>query len=255
MKQKSIFIIGVEGSGTTLLSNIFGKTLNTKVILGNYISEELLSQREIQTAINNLNSLNSTLWDLQSSSENYFNSLSKIKETYDLLKQLLNEKHNTQNIVLKRSIPFNIGDRYIPDLFDIVKIFGDTVKIILMVRDPKESSYSALRRGFLPNIRTSSLVCNKSLLHIISQYQVLKQNLNILVINYKELCTQQQKIQKSISEFTGININEITKAFNKIQLSYNNHDKWKSNLNATDKTYLEKYFNEERMKQYKEFNL
>jgi len=92
-------------------------------------------------------------------------------------------------LFIKDHLLFLKGNRYIPDILDIMELFKE-VKIIVMIRDPKQSSYSALRRGFSSDIKKCAIVCHINLTLLIATIQSLE---NVLVINYNAFCEDYMK--------------------------------------------------------------
>ena len=87
--MKRIFIIGVEGSGTTMLSRILGEQPNCVSILGNYISEIIKNDTHALRLAQQLNIKTQELWDTISELEHYNDAKMVIPENPDEIAQLL----------------------------------------------------------------------------------------------------------------------------------------------------------------------
>jgi len=104
--MKRIFIIGVEGSGTTMLSRILGEQPNCVSILGNYISEIIKNDTHAIRLAQQLNIKTQDLWDTISDLDHYNDAKMAIPEIIEELETYLYKNYNITHFVYKRSSPF-----------------------------------------------------------------------------------------------------------------------------------------------------
>ncbi|NNF02200.1 MAG: sulfotransferase [Bacteroidia bacterium] len=253
------FIIGVEGSGTTMMSRIFGYTKGSEVILGNHLSVHREKETAFQrvTGLKQRSELGDVLRSLEQSTALMWsrkNDIEKVKSAQSEFLQALEtfvdipEYNSTEHIFLKRSAPFYTGDEYRPDLFDIQDLLPNS-KILVMIRDPRASSYSALRRGFVDNIRYSAIVCEEQLMLIEMRLRQMDRQ-KFLVVNYEGFCSDPNKEGQRIASFFGLNEKEFLKSIAKEKVSSTKNDAWRKKLTEKEVRFLDEYFDKRRMAQF-----
>jgi len=248
--MKRIFIIGVEGSGTTMLSRILGEQPNSVSILGNYISERIKSDAYALKLVQQLTMQTQNLWDIDGNLDDYIGAKKAIPDIIEKLELYLSAKHNVTHFVYKRSSPFLSGNRYIPDILDVLELFKDP-SVIVMLRDPKQSSYSALRRGFLSNIKQCAIVCHINLTLLMSVIKCLER---ILVINYNDFCEDHNRFIQQISEVLEIKSDILIESIHKEKLNTSNHKRYLKELDSKSIEFLDNYFDSRRVKTYSVFS-
>jgi len=187
-----IFIVGCSGSGTTMMLRIMSTPGNVLTLGGNYkpIKDPL---------INEFNELTKLMWDRFGDIKQYKGAKKQIIPTLDMLLKKYNRK---QFLLYKRSAPFGKGDRYTPDLKDMIELF-DNLKIVIMTRDPMMSTLSSFRRNFGTNLRNTAIICNEQLTLLNNQVSNLDPKI-YRVIRYEDYCSTPKKQGIEIAKFTGL---------------------------------------------------
>lgn len=239
-----IFIIGASGSGTTLFLKIFSKLKDTIVLGGNYNNLQNYNNKYISLK-NRINLTTKTLWDRKI---NYIEKDRAKKELFSIKNEIEFLNNSFKNIVYKRSTPFHKGDRYIPDIFDIVDVFNN-LKIIVLYREPEASTYSSLRRGFVDNISYSAKICEEQLVLLTTKLQLIDKN-KYIIINYENFCHNIDSYLKKIAIFCNLDLVELLDVSKKININSENIFRWKDDLKIKDIDFLNKYFTERRKKQF-----
>lgn len=246
---KRIFIIGVEGSGTTMMSRILESGGQTISMLGNHISAVSREDQFLKEKLQEFHEGTSKIWDSLGSQKDYEMGHSLISKAITSVEDYLSEKKMAQTIIFKRSSPFLHGNRYIPDLIDIQRIFRPD-RILIMVRDPKQSSYSALRRGFMGDIKQCAVTCHINLALLSAEIDAIK---NGYVVSYNDFCKRPIQLGAEIADFLDLELHDFTKRVKSEGLITENLDRYKSELKHSELEYLEDYFDEERINSYKIF--
>jgi hypothetical protein len=187
------------------------------------------------------------LWDKRSSTRDYGKAKSALPQVVnDLIRH--NSYKNANYIVHKRSSPFFWGDRFRPDISDLLDVFKD-LKIIIIYRDPSESTYSSLRRGFGLNIKHLAVICENQLTYINAQVSQLKTDI-YKIITYEDLCTHPTETIESLAKFSGLPLAELQKAAREEQLTPAKMGKWRQALPMEDVRFLDTFFNDRRKSQW-----
>ncbi|MFP4370091.1 MAG: sulfotransferase [Candidatus Kapaibacterium sp.] len=242
--RKFVFIVGPSGSGTTLLTRLISKQKDTICLGGNFKTES--NNKRFNELVYSFIEANRISWNKKT---NFKAHEDMIVEQKALIEEILNidEYKDTKRIVFKRSAPFMTGDDHTPDLFDLKKIFKN-LKIIVMLRDPRASTYSSYRRNFGDNLRHCAKIANFELVNLKTQLSVLNSN-DYIVCNYERLCSNPEFELEKINIFLSLPKENMLKVedIKKSQL-----DLWKKELNQDDIKYLDNYFSIDRMKQFEE---
>jgi len=243
-----VFIIGVEGSGTTMLSRILDGIPSFISLHGNYISDKAKHSKSTSDLVYELIHLTNQLWDTSGEINEYRDAQTKIPILLESLESEVNKLGDYDKFIYKRSSPFMKGNRYIPDPLDVYQLFGEKTKIIVMHRDPKESSYSALRRGFLKDIKHCAVTCHINL----SLLSSLVPSLNSpLVINYNKFCKSPLDFHEILADYLDVSESSVRKSFEEENVKSRGTDKYKTEMSKEQLEFLNKYFNEKRMSTYK----
>ncbi len=192
MSYKFIFIVGCSGSGTSMLLRIMSTPGDVLTLGGNHrpLKDPLISE---------FNDLTKLMWDRLGDIKQHKGAKKQIIPTIDKLMQKYNRK---KFLLYKRSAPFGKGDRYTPDLNDIVELFDD-LKIIVMTRDPIMSTMSSFRRNFGTNLRNTAIMCDEQLTRLNSQVSLLDPSL-YRIVRYEKYCSKPKSSVTKIAEFTGL---------------------------------------------------
>lgn len=256
--RKLVFIVGVEGSGTTMMSRILGTTSDVEVVLGNYNSlreSSALDLRELPetaTAMGTVAASTKTVWDRNADFADVATAKQELIAATNILLST-EELGTTSHIVYKRSAPFFVGDRHRPDLLDIAELFAD-VKILVMTRDPKSSTYSAYRREFVDNLRHGAIVCEEQLLLLSAKLEVLPEEQR-LVVSYERFCSEPEYCLGRVAAFCHLDAGRLKSSLAQESIKPAQNRLWQENLSAGDQDFLSNFFNVARMQQFKRLGL
>ena len=245
MKERNfqfVFIIGAEGSGTTMLTRILSRLQNVVGLGGNYISipEE---DKEARSLVAEFNKTTAALWDREATHETYQHAKEQLPKVLDHLLGL-NNYADVSHIVYKRSAPFLKGDRYRPDASDLFNLF-ENMRMIVMYRDPKASSFSALRRGFADNLRHCAKICEEQLTYLSAQLATLNPD-SYQVISYEEFCSQPEIWAEQLAEFCQLPAEDLLKAIDQENVTKGKNDRWLQELNSSEREFLSDFFDARR---------
>ena len=155
-----IFIAGAEGSGTTLLLRILSAPTACASLGGNYLkipptsgARHLVDEFRVGNAIS---------WDGRLSESERSEGQRKWHAAWNKI-VASDAFSGVQHFLFKRSFPFGVphGQRS-PVFRDITKLV-DTAHFVVIYRDPRASTYSALRRGFDQDLRQLANICSEQL--------------------------------------------------------------------------------------------
>ena len=183
-----IFILGVEGSGTTLLQNIFDMTDWAASIGGNVFS------KNYEKAGGRACELTTALWKVRVSPDK---------------KKIINDINNIQvpelrPLVFKRSYPF-IDDYHMPDVRDMLNI-GSSQQFVVMKRNFHDNVRSIRRRNFEPDQKLAiSRIASGYIAYSEILFFLESSGISSLVLNYDLLVntkTKQSEIFKILDYFS-----------------------------------------------------
>ncbi len=250
--RRLIFIVGVEGSGTTMMAEFLGASSKVEVVLGNYVSvtdrKDFAAGEMPETArqMKELHEATSVMWDRLADVAETRAAAVRLTEALTVL-STTEELSGTEYLVLKRSAPFFRGDRYRPDLLDVVDLMPG-VKVLVMVRDPRASTFSALRRGFVENLRHGAIVCEEQLLLLSARIQSLDEGV-VCLVAYEEFCRNPSTTLERVSSFVGLDTLEVGAALEGMDVRPAQNELWQTELDATGQMFLTDYFDNRRMAQ------
>lgn len=242
------FIVGVEGSGTTMMARILGSAENAEVLLGNYRSLNVAPHSDLARLMRMLNRSSAQMWhrkasvqEVASAQESFVAALSELMACDDL--------RGVSHLFLKRSAPFNIGDDYRPDLFDVVDLIPE-VKILVMMREPCASTYSAYRREFVENIRHGALICEMQLLLLEGRLSQLDAS-QFMMLNYDLFCSAPEMIIPDIERFFGLASGSLNAGLANEEVTTIKKSMWREELPMDEVAYLSRYFDSRWRRQFK----
>ena len=244
--QKFIFIIGASGSGTTMLTRILSEPKEVIGLGGNF---DLFpkEQRRARVLGRIFREATKKLWDRKTD----YKTRDSAKQTlFYIINDLFNLDifNRTTHLLHKRSAPFLPGDRYRPDLSDLFDIF-ESPKIIVIYRDPKESTYSSLRRGFSKNLRESAVICEDQLTYINAQIATLDKK-TYRIETYENFCTYPVETAVKLAEFCELPLEEIKQATINENVTPSKMGRWRTLLSAEDIHFLDYFFDDRRQSQW-----
>jgi hypothetical protein len=243
-----LFLSGAEGSGTTMLARILSNAGQVMTISGKHHTITREADREAFKLLKRFNRMTKFLWDRRGTVENHLQAKKKMVEVIKDFAALERYQHIT-HFLLKRSAPFYKGDRYRPDAADVLDLFPD-VRMIMTYRDPRASTFSALRRGFAGNLREAAVVCEEQLTYISAQLATLS-TAQYRVIPYEAFCASPEKFTPDLAAFCGFSTEALLKAIEQEQIDNTRNDLWQQSLTPGEMEFLDQFFNPRRIVQWK----
>lgn len=153
------------------------------------------------------------------------------------------------HLFFKRSSPFGQPrDQYAPDLWDMVQLRPDA-KIILIYRDPRASTYSALRRKFDPDLRRLAVGCSEQLTWLAAQVHAIGPE-NVRLVSYSALCADPEARIVPLAEFCGVQLDQVRGATRAEGVSDATDARWRRELSAEEAGWLDRFFSPERCRQW-----
>jgi hypothetical protein len=241
-----LFVVGASGSGTTMLTRILAYPNSVVGIGGMHISIPQTEKEAYQLATYH-NQVNALLWDRYGSLEQY--QWAK-HESLWILDELLSlpQYKQIQYILYKRSAPFMLGDRYRPDLADLFDMYED-LRIIVIYRDPRASTYSSFRRGFVNTLRHAAIITDEQLTYMAAQLATLPQE-SYMLLNYTNFCSRPSDYVHALAIFSGIDEGLLQEAATQEKVVLGQDDKWRNELASNDVAFLDQYFDDRRQQQW-----
>jgi hypothetical protein len=247
IKKPLIFIIGASGSGTTMLTRILSKSQEVIGLGGNF-DEIPREDKKARNMARLFHEGTRRLWDTKTDFKAHWDAK---RTLYSIINDFfkLDAFVNATHFLHKRSAPFWwSGDRYRPDMTDLFDMFED-IKVIVIYRDPKSSTYSSLRRGFFNNLRESAVICEEQLTYINAQIQWIDIK-SRMIINYEEFCEHPVKMIKDIAAFCKLDQETLIQATLDENVKPTQIDRWKNSLSREEIDNLDAFFNEIRIAQW-----
>ncbi|MBC6955887.1 MAG: sulfotransferase [Chloroflexi bacterium] len=241
-----LYVSGASGSGTTLLAQILAAAPQVVTVAGKH---RTLS-REKDPAFRLAKRINWTtrdLWDRHGDVSLYAQARQALPR---LVQELLQyEQHAaTTHLVIKRSSPFYRGDRYRPDMQDIVDLFPNS-RILVIYRDPRAATYSSFRRGFAPNLHNMAVVCEEHLTLLSAQLQALDAG-SYMAFRYETWMQHAQAVTRDVAAFAGLPEQVLLDATERKRLDSSKNDQWRNELSPEDAAFLDTFFNEKRTRRW-----
>ena len=146
---------------------------------------------------------------------------------------------------LKRSAPFFEGDQHRPDILDVVELIPD-VRLLVMVRNPMASSYSAFRRGFVENIRHAAIICEDQLSFLNARVATLAAE-QYRVVHYEDFCLQPKNYLEDLAAFFNFDGFSADQLLSEFSISTQQNHLWQQELEKQDQVFLQNYFDPRRM--------
>jgi hypothetical protein len=244
--QGFIFIIGASGSGTTMLTRILSEPEEVIGLGGNF-DPFPKEQRRARALGRIFREATKKLWDRKA---DYNTRNAATQALFHIVNDFFNLDifNHATHILHKRSAPFLPGDRYRPDLSDLFEIFYSP-KIIVIYRDPKESTYSSLRRGFSKNLRESAVICEDQLTYLNAQIATLDKN-TYRVATYENFCTHPVETAVRLAEFCELPVEKVRQSTLNEKVTPSKLGRWRTLLSAEDVQYLDVFFDDRRQSQW-----
>jgi hypothetical protein len=245
-----VFVVGVSGSGSTMLTRILGGVPNA-VALGGHVKIPSVSIPDDDFNAHNIvrrfNEATEHLWDRHAVLALRDAQGQKMRELIEQLRAM-DAYRNTSHVVYKRSFPFFDGDRYRPDLNDLFEIFDD-VRLVVTYRDPRASTASSLRRGFGPHVRACAVVIEEQLTYIAAQLATLDPA-RYIITAYEELCANPEPIVRQLARFCELDEEAMVHRAHTENVEVGRNDRWSSELSADEVAFLDRFFDAHRRRQW-----
>jgi hypothetical protein len=244
--KKFVFIGGVEGSGTTHLLTLLSEPSCCASLGGNYI--KVLDRSEGESLAKDFIDANTRLWDR----ENSFQEYDKAKIDWRIATDnIIHSQYFTEttHFIFKRSFPFSLPrGRCVPNMMDWIDMFPDTRSVIIF-RDPCAATYSGFRRGFDSDLRRLAVIYCEQLTWLAGQVHAIGFDC-LRVVSYHELWKNPLAVLESLAEFCNIPFEPVRKAVLDRKIEEDPDIRFLRDLAPSDIEYLQKYFNDQRQKQW-----
>lgn len=241
-----VFLVGASGSGTTMLTRLLGAPEGCAALGGNHVSIPR-QDREAYAITRRFRKANDRMWDRTAAAHVADRGR---RDMLALIRRLLEMPgyRNLTHIVFKRSAPFHRGDRYRPDLGDLVEMFDD-LRIVVVHRDPRASTASSYRRKFADNLRACAVITDEQLTYLSAQLETLEPSL-YMSFSYERFCEAPVEWMGRIAEFCGLPRDVLEEAVRRERVDPRRNEGWLQRLGVEDRNFLERFFDERRGRQW-----
>jgi hypothetical protein len=242
-----VFIVGAEGSGTTMLTRVLSSPPCAVGIGGNFTT---ISQRHKEgwKLVEEFDKANADLWDRASDHPTYLNAKAEMPKVLERLLQL-EDFSSVTHVIHKRSSPFFKGGRHRPDLSDLPVIFR-RLRIVVIYRDPRACSASAFRRGFAESLKQCAVSCEEHLTYLSAQLGTLAPEL-YTVLPYEAFCQQPKLWAERLAEFCQLPAAALVQAVEQEQPEPGKNDAWRHKLEPGARDFLMEFFDSRRLGQWR----
>jgi hypothetical protein len=241
-----VFIVGAQGSGTTVLTRILSGPDCAVALGGNYVTIPR-DDREAFALVEQFDEVNAALWDRRAGHERSGALRREMRRIVDALVGL--PRHaGVSHVVYKRSAPFFGGDRYRPDLTDLMTAFAD-LRVIAIYRDPRPATCSALRRGYADNLRHCAVISEEQLTYLAAQLATLPASLWRLT-SYERLCAEPHATLEALAAFCGLPRAEVLSSLEREGLKPAQNEHWRDEVDPAGQGYLDAFFDDRRLAQW-----
>jgi hypothetical protein len=248
MSQTRIFIFigGAEGSGTTVLLRLLSAPDGCASLGGNF--QKLPNHPEAKQLADTFMAANSRVWDRKLSFDDHEKGRRDWRAAMDKI-MASPAFAETTRFIFKRSFPFsNPREQFTPDMWEILTLIPDC-KILLIYRDPKSATYSALRRQFDSDLRRLAVVCNEQLTWLAGQARAIGPE-RVRIISYERLCADPVSVVEPIADFCNIPFAQVNEAIRREGMHANPDARWTHELSPQDSNWLTQFFDDRRLRQW-----
>jgi hypothetical protein len=245
-RYRFVFLVGAQGSGTTLLIRMLSRPAAALALGGNYVTIPR-NDPEAFSLVEQFDEANAALWDRKAGHERHAELRQQLRRIVDRLLGLPRYA-GVSHVLYKRSAPFFGGDRYRPDLADLVDAFAD-LRVIAIYRDPRAATCSALRRGYADNLRQCALISEEQLTYLAAQLATLDQE-RWRVVGYEALCAQPRPLLTELAAFCGLPAEDVLGALQDEPLTTTQNERWRAELDQAGRDYLDAFFDARRLEQW-----
>lgn len=240
------FVAGAEGSGTTLLLRLLSVPATSASLGGNHF--KIPAADEAQRLAEGFKWASSTVWDRTLSFAENHEGRRKWRAAWaDILAS--EAFAGISHYLFKRSFPFGKPHgQFVPYLWDVADVCGD-VNFIIIYRDPRASTYSALRRGFDQDLRRLALMCSEQLTSLSAQARTLPED-RLHVLSYRRLCSHPSETIERLLVALDLDGEGIRQAAARELPEPMIDDRFRRELPADDVAWLDGFFDERRCRQW-----
>jgi hypothetical protein len=241
-----LFLSGASGSGTTLLTRILSAPKAVLTIGGKHRTVPR-DDADAYHLTDKFNQVTTALWDREG---DYLKHAVAAGELREIVGRFLAfpQFSSVTHLLMKRSAPFHEGDRYRPDIRDLLDAFPD-LKIVVTLRDPRAATYSTFRRDFVDNLRFAAVVCDEMLTYLAAQLGTLSRD-SFRVVNYEDFCVRPHVYGRMLADFCGLSEDEVLAAIEVEKPDPTKNELWQTALSDEEQAFLNTYFSERRRHQW-----
>ena len=245
MTKRFLFIAGVEGSGTTLLSRILASPPQCASLGGLHVKTPPGADAErmveaFQDANKRASDRGAALDEYQAASQNWCEAMADLNASPTFAA--------ISTLVFKRSFPFGSprskldpGPRWTPDLWDCLALTPDS-RVVAIYRNPCAATYSCLRRGFDSDLRRLAVICAEQLTWLSAQIAAIGPE-RAIVIGYEDLCDSPAQTLAGLAQFCSLPLHCLSAAAAQERVSAAGDGRYRLELPAGDADWLDGYFN------------
>jgi hypothetical protein len=241
-----VFIVGASGSGTTMLARLLSSPPGCVGLGGNHVSIPK-SDSEAYGLARRFRKANDQLWDRTATATRADRGRRGMLELIDRLLDMPGYGDVT-HVIFKRSAPFHRGDRYRPDLADLVEMFPD-LRVVVVHRDPRASTASSHRRRFAPNLRACAVLTEEQLTYLSSQLCTLDPAI-YLSFAYEDFCERPVEWMGRIAVFCGLPREPLEEAVRAERVDPGRNEAWQRRLSPEERDFLNRFFDQRRARQW-----
>jgi hypothetical protein len=241
-----VFIAGAEGSGTTVLLRLLSAPNCCAALGGNY--RKLPDHPEANRLADNFVAANARVWNRKLSWEEHENGRADWRAAMSAILAAPGFAE-TSTYVFKRSFPFaRPRDQFAPDLWDVID-FWPGARILVIFRDPRASTYSALRRQFDSDLRRLAVVCSEQLTWLAGQVRAIGPE-QVLLISYAKLCEDPRAVLGPVADFCGLARDKFIEGAQRQEMDGAADLRWRRELSERESEWLDQFFDARRRRQW-----
>lgn len=240
------FIAGAAGSGTTVLLRLLSAPETSASLGGNHL--KIPGDDDDYRLVAEFRSANDLVWDRSRSIAENQEGWRRWRAAWEKI-QAAPAFAGISHYFFKRSFPFGYPHgQFVPYLWDVADMVGD-VHFVLIYRDPRASTYSALHRGFGDDLRRLAVVCSEQLTLLAAQARTLPPE-RLHLVSYRRLCTQPWATVERLLGSLAMDGESIRQAVALEMVEPTNDDRYRRELPAEGVAWLDRFFDERRCRQW-----
>ena len=252
---KLIFVAGVEGSGHSLIRDIFKhcqSKINIEVdgLLQNMIARLYCCDSEDLKILGNEPTQNFSKFASMNSCQTTRKACIEEIKNHTAQSHAKGTTHIAINMV---SFPFGNPRNAVrrPDLLELQSIFEHIaeLRILALWRAPITSAYSGYRRGFSDSLYLQSRIIEDNLIYLDAQLRSCNKE-RIQIINFEELINKPEPVLHKLSTFIEVD-KRILMNFSKRIRPFGKKGPYNTAIiPEEERNFLESFFSEQRIQQW-----